>query len=134
MSVRMLKKALTVPRVAITVTSATRITLSPTAATATYQLANNGDINVNGSDVGDWINPKAAAGAAYECQATVLSGSFTSGTFGSWLALSSSRSWALTNSSAGTTATASMTLEIRRTLDNLVVASVTVSFSAEVSL
>lgn len=118
--------------VSISDTNVTRTVTTPATATASYALENDGDIAVNGSDDGDWITPKAAAGADYECRATVISGGFTTGTFGSWLALSSTRSWTLVQSGIGT-ATASMTLEIRRASDGTVLDSATISFTAEVS-
>lgn len=111
--------------------SASRTQTSPATATASYSLESDGDLVVNLSDVGDWITPKSAAGADYECRATVLSGSFTSGTFGSWLALNSTRTWTLQQSGVGNT-TASMTLEIRRASDGAVLDSATLNFSATV--
>lgn len=118
--------------VSISDTNVNRTVTTPSTATASYSLENDGDIAVNGADDGDWITPKAAAGADYECRATVLSGSFTSGTFGSWLALNTTRTWTLVRSTIGTS-TASMTLEIRRASDGTVLDSATINFSAEVS-
>lgn len=117
--------------VSISDRSVQRIVVDPVDATASYELESDGDIAVNLADSGDWITPKAAAGAAYECRATVVSGTFTSGTFGSWLPLSSTRSWSLLRSTIGTS-TASMTLEIRRASDGVVLDSATISFTATV--
>ena len=71
------------------------------AQTATYTLESDGDViiatTVDGSlDAGDWISPKASAPSDYEVQATLNAGTLTSGTTGSWLALTSNRSWTLT--------------------------------------
>lgn len=108
-----------------------RIVVDPADATASYALESDGDIATNLVDSGDWITPKAAAGADYECRATVVSGTFTSGTFGSWLALSSTRTWTLTQTTLGTS-TASMLIEIRRASDGTVLDSATISFEATV--
>jgi hypothetical protein len=108
-----------------------RIVVDPADATASYALESDGDIATNLVDSGDWITPKAAAGADYECRATVVSGTFTSGTFGSWLALSSTRSWTLVRTTLGTS-TASMLIEIRRASDGTVLDSATISFTATV--
>lgn len=71
---------------------------SGAASTASYQLESDGDIgrsNGTGSaivDGGDWT-VKPASGALYEVRATLVSGTLSSGTTGSWLALSSDRAW-----------------------------------------
>jgi hypothetical protein len=76
------------------------------AATATFRLNTNGDIEkVEGATttvLGAWISNPANA-ASYECRATLTEGDTPTGSaLGSWLALSSSRSWTLTQSVAGT--------------------------------
>lgn len=103
-------------------------------AQAALTIENDGDIvettnTLGAQDVGDWIAPKSAAGANYEVRCTVNSGSLSSGTTGSWLSLGTSRSWVVAVSSGGGSATANVTIEIRRasgaTLD-----SATISISA----
>ncbi len=113
--------------------SVTDSTLAPTNAIANFILNSNGNRQkeVSGGSVttvGAWIDPTSEAGN-YEARGTVLSGSFTTGTFGTWLALSSSRTWGVTRSTNGTT-TASMTLEIREASTGTVMATATISFSA----
>jgi len=81
-------------------------------------------------DVGDWIIPKAAAGANYEVRVTVNSGSLTSGTTGSWLSLGSTRSWTAYVLSGGGTVSANITVEIRRAGVGSALASATLTISA----
>jgi len=110
------------------------------STTATLRLDADGDImGSNGagtsvtSDRGDWINPKSAAGGAYECRVTVTSGTLTSGTSGSWQALSSDRSWAVTQASIGNK-TCVFTLEIREVANTSNVVSATITLSATYEL
>ena len=51
--------------------------------------------------------------AAYEVRATVLAGAVTSGTTGSWLAMSSQRDWAATGVGDGSSASATLRMEVR---------------------
>lgn len=103
--------------------------------TATYTLEADGDIitatTAGGSvDAGDWISPKAAAGGNYEVRATVVSGSVSSGTTGSWLALSSDRTWTRSRVTSGTD-TVVLTIEIRRTGTTTVLATCTRTLVAD---
>jgi hypothetical protein len=110
--------------------TATRVA-SGTAVTV-YQLASTGDINrtvnTNTTDIGDWITPKSAA-SGYEVFATLVSGTLTSGTTGSWLALSSSRSWNVNRSTFGTS-TAVVGLQIRKVGTTTVLDSATITLEA----
>lgn len=64
-------------------------------ATAGYRLNASGIVEklvgASYSTLETWLSAGAASG--YECRATVTFGTLTSGTAGSWLALSSSREW-----------------------------------------
>lgn len=53
-------------------------------------------------DLGNWIEPPSLAPGAYTIRADVLSGTLTTGTTGTDLALSSSRSWTVQRNSEGT--------------------------------
>jgi hypothetical protein len=116
----------------------TQSEVTPTDATVSFTLESDGDIVVDddfGSslDIGDWIDPKGAAGGAYECRMSTVSGTVSTGTVGSWLALSSSRGWSKTRTSdAAGTDTYVGTLEIRRTADAVVLDSATVTLNATV--
>jgi len=88
--------------------------------TATYTLESDGDVVTattdGGSvDAGDWISPKASAPSDYEVKATLNAGTLTSGTTGSWLALTSNRSWSVTQIvNSGSSNAADLTIEIRK--------------------
>lgn len=102
-------------------------------AVALYELRSTGDIfrtvNTTSTDIGDWITPKSAASAGYEVYATLNSGSLTGGTTGSWLALSSNRSWNVNQSTTGIK-TAVIGLQIRKTGTTTVLASATITLEA----
>ena len=105
------------------------------AQTATYTLESDGDViiatTVDGSlDAGDWISPKASAPSDYEVQATLVSGTLSTGTTGSWLALSSNRSWTLQRVTVGVATQVTLTIEIRKG-SGAVLASATVTLDAE---
>ena len=103
--------------------------------TATYTLESDGDVvrattPLGSSDIGDWIDPKASAPSDYEVQATLNSGTLTSGTTGSWLALTSNRSWTLTRATVGAADQVNLTIEIRKG-SGATLASATVTLDAE---
>ena len=120
-----------------------RITLSPQtithasggllSATAGYGLYSDGNakqtVGATVSTLEAWIDRVANVGD-FECRATLVSGTLTTGTTGSWLALSADRTWSRT-SSAGSTNTTVLTVEIRRTATGVVQASVTITLIAD---
>jgi hypothetical protein len=81
-------------------------------------------------DQGDWISPKASAPSDYEVQATLNAGTLTSGTTGSWLALSSNRSWTLGRVTVGVADQVDLTIEIRKG-SGATLATATVTLDAE---
>ena len=107
--------------------------VSPTNATATYSLESDGDIvhgNGAGTDQGDWIAPKRNFGN-YEVRATETGGTVTTGTVGSWLALSSTRSWTKTRTSDSPgTDSVTLTVEIRK--GAVILDTATITIEAEV--
>lgn len=82
--------------------------------TATYTIKSDGSITGSDGQSDTW-NSSSSVGSGYEVKAILDSGSsLTSGTTGSWLALSSNRSWSKTDSTAGTgDVSAGFTLQIR---------------------
>lgn len=71
--------------------------LSPTDASTTLNINSNGTVVATGANTGtlasyNWITPTTGS-TTYYVRATLTSGTFTSGTTGTWLALSSNRSW-----------------------------------------
>jgi hypothetical protein len=109
----------------------THSVLTPANASATYTLTNTGAEQATGVASGTWLVTGTVAD--YEVRATLNSGALTSGTVGSWLSLSTSRSWNVTRTddAAGTTS-ASMLVEIRVAATTTVIDSATVDFTARV--
>ena len=103
--------------------------------TATYTLESDGDVMTattpGGSvDAGDWIDPKASAPSDYEARATLNFGTLSSGTTGSWLALSTTRSWTLQQIIVGVADQVELTIEIRKGA-GAALASATVTLDAQ---
>jgi hypothetical protein len=119
--------------IAISDTTADAEAISPSAATASFALASDGDIDRTSgtntvSDLGDWITPQTNM-AAYECRFDLLSGTLTSGTTGAWQSLSSTRTWTKQQTTNGTSS-ASGTLSIRRASDATVLDTATITLTA----
>lgn len=117
---------------------------SPADAKGGFRLGTDGKIYQARSHVSSgayveitglqWLDPHDATHAdAYECFATLDSGTLTAGTTGSWLALSSDRDWERerTDNALGTD-TATITIQIRRVGYTEVLASAQIVLSAEV--
>lgn len=101
-------------------------------AVARFSLTNAGlatktESGSGTTTLGNWVTPTGSAGAAYEARATVTSGALTSGTTGSWLALSTTREWECYATYTGgvVVETATITVEIRRASDSVVLATAT---------
>lgn len=104
------------------------------SCTVQYLLTSAGvelyiDENSVSHTIGNWVTPTSAA-AGYECRMTVTSGTFSVGTVGSWLALTSTRTWAKTQSIVGVGQVVG-TIEIRDAATLAVVATATVDLTAE---
>ncbi len=90
-------------------------TFAPQNPSVSYSLNSNGTITGFATDlgtysIGNWVAPSPPV-ASYEVFATLNSGT-ASGTFGSWLPLSSNRTWSKSSSSLGLVS-ASIGLQIR---------------------
>ena len=105
--------------------------VSPAApVSSTYEIQADGDVLVNSIQVEEW-NTSTTAGSGYEVKATLNSGSLTSGTTGSWLALSSNRTWTVTDTTQDDIAqTATLTIQIRATGTTTVLDSSAITLSA----
>jgi hypothetical protein len=94
--------------------------------TATFTIRSDGTYSGGGT----W-NSDSTVGSSYEVKATVTSGAITSGTTGSWLSLSSDRSWALTDSDQDDVEVdATFTLQIRSAGTTTVLDSATITLQA----
>jgi choline dehydrogenase-like flavoprotein len=113
---------------------ASALALSPATATAEFRLNSSGAAEAR-QNLGSWVEEFAwlLAGAAgdYECRMTMNSGTnFDGSSLGSWLSLSSTRTWSHSRGSVGET-TGTGTLEIRRASGS-VLASCTITIIAVV--
>lgn len=106
---------------------------APSTASAVYQINSNGSVyeNVNGTGYSFrdlWCVPASEA-IYYECYATLVSGTLSAGSAatGSWLALSASREWNVTQATAGSKYTI-INVGIRR------VGTTTILASADIEL
>ena len=114
------------------------VSLSPSDASVTYSLTNAGAERGLEGAVLDINNTWLLIGAAgdYECRLTVNSGNFTptGDANGSWLSLSSTRSWQVTKTSAGLANSAGCTIEIRDATTLVVLDSATITMIANEEL
>lgn len=122
-------------RVSISNANLTDLTTNPTSCSVSYQLTSAGVANAITTSSGtgaieNWVTPTGAAGANYEARVTVNSGTLTSGTTGTWTALSSTQTWNVTRSTVGTKA-CNITVEIRLA-SGTVLDSATIDLSANV--
>jgi hypothetical protein len=103
------------------------------AATAGYRLTSGGQvqsqINATFAFLEQWCVPAAQAGN-YEARVTVTSGSLSTGTAGSWLALTSNQTWTRT-ASIGSANTCVFTVEIRQVGTTTVLDSATITLEAD---
>lgn len=102
-------------------------------ATAGYRLTSGGQaqsqINATFTTLEQWCTPTIEA-SNYEVLVTVTSGSLSTGTAGSWLALSSNQTWTRT-AVIGTSNTCVFTAEIRRVGTATVLDSATITLEAD---
>ena len=111
----------------ITITSAySYVTKSSGIATATYELRFDGTVwagigSGTLSQTGTWLLSGTAS--AYETRVTATSGTFTSGTVGTWLSLASNRSWTVQQGTSGAN-TVVFDVEIRNSSTGVVVDTV----------
>lgn len=123
------------PRVSLSNQIVSADNVDPGDAIAAYSLDADGDVTtgINGvlTDVGDWLAPKILM-SSYECFATVNSGAVSGGTTGSWIGLEIDRLWTRTQTTVGVSGV-NLTIQIRKKLTTLVLASCTVQLNAEVT-
>lgn len=103
-------------------------------ASADYRLNTNGNAEAseNGGAYGvleAWCIPAAQA-INYECYASLVSGSLSSGTLDTWLPLSSSRTWNVTQATLGFRE-AIINIGIRRVGTSTILASADITLTAE---
>lgn len=104
-----------------------------TSANAEYRLGSDGvaytRTGTNSyTSVGNWCTPTSLAGD-FEVLATPTTGTTSSGTTGSWLALTSTQTWAVT-ANIGATKSCTMTVEVRRVGETTTLDTATITFEA----
>ncbi len=112
----------------------------PGTAEAGFEITNAGLTNGINSFASyaltPWVTPGSVA-ASYEVYATLLAGSLTSGTTGSWLSLGTTRAWQLDNTYAGpdvSVATASINVQIRAIGTTTILATGNVALTSSVGI
>jgi len=124
-----------------------RTSIDPQDAIAGFQLDTDGTIDSKSGDIAagpayttivgvEWLSSNGTNEAnveadRYECFATITSGTLTTGTTGSWLALSSARSWEKEQTVIGSS-TVVFTLDIRLIGTTTVLATASITLTAEV--
>lgn len=113
------------------------IAVFPSDALCELTFESDGDINVSGfgGDIGDWMSPKLGEPASnYEIMATVTSGALSGGSpTGTWLLLNTSRNWYVQETGAGTR-TVTLSIQIRRAADQVVLSTVSYTLDAIVEV
>ena len=103
------------------------------SATAGYRLTSGGQaqslVNVTFTNLEQWCTPTSEAGN-YEAFVTVTSGSLSSGTAGSWVALSTTQTWTRT-AAIGDFELCVFTVEIRRIGTTTVLDTATIELAAD---
>jgi hypothetical protein len=123
------------PPVFLTDTSLMAAANDPSDATCLFRLNNSGiaERNTTGSYLSEFTWLLRGASGDYEARMTTISGTLTTGTAGTWEALSLTRTWGKTRTGVGIS-TYSGTLEIRDASTLVVLASCTVTLTAEVEV
>lgn len=120
--------------ISISDTAVSDITGGASSANAEYRLGADGKVYTRtggGSytNIETWCTPTAQA-SNYEVYVTVTTGSLSSGTSGSWLALSSDRTWTRT-ANIGSNQLCIFTAQIRRIGSTTVIDSATITLEAD---
>ena len=110
------------------------ITGGGSAANAEYRLGSDGVIYTRTGTgsytaIGNWCTPTSLA-SGFEVYATPTTGTPSSGATGSWLALSSTQTWAV-SASIGANKFCVMTVDIRRTGSGTVLDSAAITLEAD---
>jgi hypothetical protein len=112
--------------VSITNQNYSRTGNSTTTVSEKYKLVNDGTVQKVGATLETWL--VSGTVADFEAMVTVQSGALASGTTGSWLALSSTRTWTV-SASPGNTSTCTFLVQIRDAATQTVLDSATITIS-----
>lgn len=112
-------------------------TIDPGVAECIITFNTDGFVNVTGvpgpnGNLYKWLNNPGNR-SLYEIRVTPTTGTFSTGTTGSWLSLTFSRAWSVDKSGVGVKQ-CTATYEIRRAADLVVLDSASIQLSAQVDL
>jgi hypothetical protein len=111
---------------------ATDTVASPGTANATMTFNSDGTYTRTGGASGNWATPGSVGiGAGYDIRWTVVTGTLSTGTTGTWQVLSSNRTYGRNRLTIGL-ATATGTIEIRDAVSLSVLTTCSASLDAEV--
>jgi hypothetical protein len=101
------------------------------STTSDFYLQSNAERSNLDSEVGTnyWLVPQSGMGN-FDVFATVLSGSLTTGTTGSWLNLGTTRTWSVDHAGGPGSTSVTLQLQFRRSSDGTIVATNTVGIVA----
>jgi hypothetical protein len=123
------------PRVFLQNAGAGDTAIDPASAAAGFELTSGGIgqrvVNATPTTLFTWL--RSGSAGDYECRMSNVSGTVSTGTVGSWLLLSSTRGWGVSKSGVGIK-TYVGTLEIRDASTLVVLASCTITLTAEVEI
>lgn len=121
--------------IAITNRTISAFVFPPNTAEAGYRLGADGKVYKyeNGvfTEIETWCTPTSQA-SNYEARVTVNSGSTPTGSVGTWAALSSTRSWTISETTSGVNNLSNFNVEIRRTGTTTVLDSAVIDLTAGV--
>lgn len=110
------------------------VVLDPANASAEYRLTAGGPVEWqnSGTSWAAFAGESCGGGAGYECRASIVSGTVSSGSTGTWLALTSTRAWTKTQSVVGT-GSVTLTIEVRSAASLVVLGTATITLTATVT-
>jgi len=109
-----------------------QVVTDPANALASYTLANTRAVQVSPGSTSDEWAVSGITASDYEARATVVSGSVSGGTTGSWLGLGTSRTWERNRTTIGTSEVV-LTIEIRDVATSTVRATASITLRGIVS-
>jgi hypothetical protein len=123
------------PVVALSFTSASRTTVAPTGATATWQLLSTGIGKATKSNgtFNTWTWLLSGLASDYQISMALVSGATPSGDpLSSWLSLSSSRSWFVSRGGTFGTTISNLQVSIKNVATGIIVATAAITITANV--
>jgi hypothetical protein len=100
--------------------------------TVSYALQSGGNaVNQDSVVLENWLLPGMGPASDFECRATVVSGSLSSGTTGSWNRLDVTRAWTRSHSGASGESDCELTIEIGLFGQGVALVTATITLTAD---